>query len=293
MKYFDDNIQYYVISDLHGQGIIYDNMIDWLENEQIRTGKKICLIVNGDIIDRGNSSVRILVDVMDRVNRKKGNIDVVMLPGNHEEMMLTALEYNLKNGTWDNSQKATLSNLWFAPANHGLETLQELKNLSSDKIDELIEFLRSLPLYCSIKSKIDGYNSYTIVHACPPSNAMISTNVPTLGMIVNDKKYQVLRECLIWRKEKHPTETISLPDKNVITIIGHTPVDNESGFALTENNKLLMIDGGCALMADNPNHDLLHPKVASLLELSDIPGKTCIRPFGGKEQMDMREGRKR
>ena len=92
MKYFDDNIQYYVISDLHGQGIIYDNMINWLESEQIRTGKKICLIVNGDIIDRGNSSVRILVDVMDRVNRKKGNIDVVMLPGNHEEMMLTALE---------------------------------------------------------------------------------------------------------------------------------------------------------------------------------------------------------
>lgn len=292
VKYFDKNIQYYVISDLHGQGIIYDNMMNWLEKEQREKGKKICLIINGDIIDRGNNSIRMLIDVMERTKNKKGDIDVVMLPGNHEEMMLSALEYNLKNGSWDNSSNKTLSNLWFLPDNYGLETLQELKTISSDKVDELIDFLRNLPLYCPIKSSVKGYNSYVIVHACPPSNAMISDNIPTLGMIVNDEKYSVLRECLIWRQDDHSGEKISLPDENVITIIGHTPVENSNGFSVSENGKLLMIDGGCALMANNPDSDLLYPKCASLLELSDVPGKTCVRPFGNEGQKYMREGRK-
>ena len=93
MEYkFDDMTEYFIISDLHGQGKIYDYIFDHFDNEATKIKKKIVLIINGDIIDRGNDSIRMLVDIMDRVKNGKGNIKIVMLPGNHEEMMRDAIK---------------------------------------------------------------------------------------------------------------------------------------------------------------------------------------------------------
>lgn len=293
MEYkFNNNTCYYVISDLHGQGKIYDYIVEHFDAEAKRTGKKIVLIINGDIIDRGNDSIRMLVDVMERVKHQKGNIDVVMLPGNHEEMMCTALEYYRINRVFDKGPGYTLNNMWFHPDNHGFDTCNEFFRLPPATQKDVLEFLKSLPLYFRIKTDKPNYNSYVVVHALPPSNAMTSKEIPTLGKIISDDKYKVLRDCLIYRKDNDKDDNISLPDNGVITIIGHTPVENTNGFTITENNKLLMIDGGCAYMATNPDSKIF-PEMATLVELSDEPGKTRVFLYGDENTKNLRDGRRK
>lgn len=288
---FDANTQYYVISDLHGQGKIYDYIVSFFDLEAKRTGKKIVLIINGDIIDRGNDSIRMLVDVMERVKHRKGNIDVVMLPGNHEEMMCRALEYFRVNRVFDKGPGYTYNNMWFMPDNHGIDTCNKFFELPPQKQQEVLEFLKSLPLYFRVKSNNPNYNSYVIVHATPPSNAMISKEIPTLGRIISDDRYKVLRECLTYRKEDEKDGDISLSDRGVITIIGHTPVETANGFIVKENGKLLMIDGGCGYMAQNPNSKIF-PEMATLVELSEVPGKTRVFLYGDENQEHLRVGKK-
>lgn len=277
---FDGKTNYCVISDLHGQGKLYDLLINNFDKEGIK--KKITLIINGDIIDRGPESIRMIVDIMERSKKKKGNFDIVMLPGNHEQMMYSALKYLYENGSWKNND------IWFLPDNHGYDTAVEFGKLSSEKQKELYEFLGSLPLYCTIKSKENDGTSYAIVHAAPPSNAMISSDIPTLKEIVSKPEYKNLIQCLTYREnDDNSMGEISLPNKDVVTVIGHTPVETDTGFMLKENGKLLMIDGGCSYMAQNPNSKIF-PEMATLVNLSEDRSKVRIVPYGSDGQKDLR-----
>ena len=292
-QYFEDDCMYFIISDLHGQGKIYDYIVNHLDQETIAKGRRIKLIINGDIIDRGPESIRMLIDIMERSKARKGNIDVTILPGNHEEMMFAALNYYKNHGCWDRGPGYTTNNLWFHPANHGLKTCEEFFQLPPDTQKELFNFLKELPLYCVLKTKKPGNNSYVIVHANPPSNALTETTIPTLGMVVTDERFNFLRECLIYRKPDNSSDKVSLPDEGVITIIGHTPVMNDNGFSVCENGKLLMIDGGCAFMADNPDSDnIIMKEMATLVKLSDVPGKTEVGIYGNQLQKNLRQGAK-
>ena len=283
---FDQDCDYYVISDLHGQGKIYDTIMKQLDNEAISTGRKIKLIINGDIIDRGPESMRMLVDVMERVKGKKGHIDVIMLPGNHEEMMCSALQYYKEHKEW--AAFNSTSGIWFHWSNHGLDTLCEFSELSVAIQKELLEFLKTLPLYCLIKSNRVGGKSYVIVHAKPPVDALTASTIPTLGEIVSDNELKSLRECLTYRKNDDDSpKKISLPDDNVITIIGHTPVENANGYEFLENKKVLVIDGGCAYMADNPD-SIFWDEMASLVKISDV-NSPVIQLYGGADQKGLRQ----
>ena len=74
----------FIVSDLHGNGEVYDSIISYLEN--ISLIDKVELYINGDLIDRGIDSMRMLEDVKERCEGK-GNIKVHYLGGNHELLM--------------------------------------------------------------------------------------------------------------------------------------------------------------------------------------------------------------
>ena len=42
----------FIVSDLHGDGAIYDSVINYLENLH-NEGEDITLYINGDLVDRG------------------------------------------------------------------------------------------------------------------------------------------------------------------------------------------------------------------------------------------------
>lgn len=124
----------YVIGDIHGRPKLLDQLINnvpWdVERDKI--------VFLGDLIDRGPDAPGIIERVMVLA---ASNPNVVVLRGNHEQMMLDCLDYGDLQ--------------WLIPENGGLATLEgygfdlsRLRDVSDIQIpDEHIEFIRGLPFY--------------------------------------------------------------------------------------------------------------------------------------------------
>jgi serine/threonine protein phosphatase 1 len=124
----------YVIGDVHGRSNLLDQLlrdIPWnLEQDKI--------IFLGDLVDRGHDAPGVIERVM-RLSQKNPN--VIILRGNHEQMLLDCLDYGDLQ--------------WLIPENGGLATLTsygfdlaELQDVSDIKIPpEHVEFLRTLPYF--------------------------------------------------------------------------------------------------------------------------------------------------
>lgn len=124
----------YVIGDIHGRPLLVEQLIEnvpWdLKNDKI--------VFLGDLIDRGSDAPGV-VDIVMKL--AESNPRVVVLRGNHEQMLLDCLDYGDLQ--------------WLIPENGGLATLsaygfelEELKDVSDIKIPEdHVAFFRSLPFY--------------------------------------------------------------------------------------------------------------------------------------------------
>ena len=124
----------FVVGDIHGRLSLLDQLIadvPWnIESDKI--------IFLGDLIDRGDDSPGVVDRIMELVNV---NPNIIVLRGNHEQMMLDCLEYGELN--------------WLIPENGGQVTLKsyginlnEIDDISDIKIpDHHLDFLSSLPFY--------------------------------------------------------------------------------------------------------------------------------------------------
>ena len=124
----------YVIGDIHGRLKLLDQLISnvpWdVDHDK--------LVFLGDLVDRGDEAPGVVERVMALV---KANPNIVVLRGNHEQMLLDCLDYGDLQ--------------WLIPENGGLATLEaygfeldQLKDVSDIKIpDEHVEFFRGLPFY--------------------------------------------------------------------------------------------------------------------------------------------------
>ena len=124
----------YVIGDIHGRSKLLEQLISNVPWD-ISKDKIVFL---GDLIDRGDDAPGVVSRVMELV---EGNPNIVVLRGNHEQMLLDCLDYGDLH--------------WLIPENGGLATLssygielEQLKDISDIRIpDEHIEFMRSLPYF--------------------------------------------------------------------------------------------------------------------------------------------------
>ncbi|HEX5733109.1 MAG TPA: metallophosphoesterase family protein [Blastocatellia bacterium] len=124
----------YVIGDIHGRPHLLDQLIrdvPW----DLKSDKIVFL---GDLVDRGSD----VPGVIDRVMKIASvNPRVVVLRGNHEQMLLDCLDYGDLQ--------------WLIPENGGLATLKgygmdlaELQDVTDIHIpQEHIDFMRGLPFY--------------------------------------------------------------------------------------------------------------------------------------------------
>jgi calcineurin-like phosphoesterase family protein len=127
-------MQTYVIGDIHGRLRLLDQLIENIPWD-VANHKLVFL---GDMIDRGKDAPGVVSRVMELV---KANPNIVVLRGNHEQMLLDCLDYGDLQ--------------WLIPENGGLATLSgygfeldQLKDVSDIKLpEEHVEFLRSLPYY--------------------------------------------------------------------------------------------------------------------------------------------------
>jgi len=159
----------YVIGDVHGRSRLLDQLlrdVPW----NIQTDKIVFL---GDLIDRGNDAPGVIDRVMEI---QAASPNVVVLRGNHEQMLLDCLDYG--DPQWlipENGGIATL-------ASYGI-TLSELNEIGEIDIPARhIDFIRNLPFYHEDEQAI-------YVHAGLVPGRHPSETDPTILMWSRDRTF--------------------------------------------------------------------------------------------------------
>lgn len=130
----------YVMSDIHGNAIRFNSIM-----EQIDLQPEDTLYILGDVIDRYPDGIRILRLLMSMPN-------VQMLLGNHEYMMLNALDRLAK----DNPEYPHALRLWYR--NGGDITHEYIKHIRKSVRKEIFDYLHSLPLNIDIEVNGQPYS---------------------------------------------------------------------------------------------------------------------------------------
>ncbi len=143
----------YVMSDIHGDYGKYRRML-----EAIDFGEKDKLFVLGDIIDRGENGIKILFDMMERVN-------ILPLVGNHEftaGMCLPWLLEEVTNTSLEGLSEAkfTALNDWIL--NGGAPTLRSLEKLPRDDRKAVREYIADMEFYAETEV---GGRKFVLTHS--------------------------------------------------------------------------------------------------------------------------------
>lgn len=136
----------YILSDIHGHEQRFNAILD-----QINLQPEDTLYILGDVIDRNPGGIRILRRIMAMPNAK-------MLLGNHEYMMLRALGQPYD----DNFDNGRALEHWYR--NGGQVTHNHLKRLRKSLRQEILDYVRSLPLQFDLT--LDRRH-YKLVHGGP------------------------------------------------------------------------------------------------------------------------------
>lgn len=139
----------YVMSDLHGMYELYKRMLD-----EIRLSDEDTLYILGDVVDRGEGGMKILLDLEGRKN-------IIPLMGNHDLMaylILSRLNAGIREGELRDLQG--LINAWLYDG--GRVTFNEFKALSREDRARALFMLDGFRNYAEVKV---GGIDYVLSHA--------------------------------------------------------------------------------------------------------------------------------
>ena len=217
----------FIFSDLHGEENIYQGIMSYLDN--ISEHEEITLYINGDLIDRGKSSGYILLDVIERIQSNR--FPIVYLGGNHELLMYELYEKR-KSGLFTNPNDWYQNGGWITDT----QLIEKLK--TKEKILKVVDFISELPIYQYFEEKIGKRNIF-LVHASTPYS--IQKNCELKIKSPEEKIWNSL-----WLRENDPWSPYhyTLGNKEVFSILGHTPNNTQFGYSYKRKEDYLNIDGG-------------------------------------------------
>ena len=128
----------YVMSDIHGD---YDSYIKMLE--KIKFSSEDTMYIIGDILDRGEHPIKVLLDVMSRPN-------MVFIIGNHELMFCECMKFLMQEITDESIESLdedTADALMNWMYNGAEPTIKEFRGLSWDKRKEVKDFILESDVY--------------------------------------------------------------------------------------------------------------------------------------------------
>lgn len=211
----------YVMSDIHGQ---YETFIKMLEKIKFKKDDKLFII--GDVIDRGNNPIKLLLHIMNEEN-------IILLCGNHEYMAVLCLKYLLtdKKDVFDSATLDLVDMLSNWKMNGGGTTLKEIFECDKKTREKIFNYLIKLKLYKEVEV---CDNKFLLVHA-------------GLGNFNKNKKMkEYYIDDLVW--ERMDYNKVYYDDKIIIT--GHTPTQlikgNKNPGKIYKNGLNIDIDCGCA-----------------------------------------------
>ena len=228
----------YVLSDIHGNLFRFTSIM-----EQIQLQPSDTLYILGDVIDRYPHGIQILQSIMGMSNAK-------MILGNHEHMMLQALDtpYD-EDDRFEFREHMDRLRLWYR--NGGMVTENSLQQLSKEERESAFRYLRSLPINLDIT--VNG-KQYKLVHGSPIELFDEKTS-----------EYQNKTEFAVWNRLRPRTPL----DENVTVIFGHTPTihfQEKNPLTIWYGRNRIGIDCGCGFPAvkDQMSSDPLHGRLACL-----------------------------
>ena len=210
----------YVMSDLHG---CYDKYVQMLE--KIKFNSDDTLYILGDIIDRGDNGVKILLNMMNRNN-------IIPILGNHEYMAYSVLEKFNVEITAENYDKQLDSEAlqmfenWMF--NGGITTCQAFSKLDRSTRKTILEYFEEFSLYEELEV---NNNEFVLVHG---GLVGFDENKPLCEYSMHD---------IIWGRCDYARTYYH--DKYLIT--GHTPtniIEPEYKGRIYKKNNHIAIDCG-------------------------------------------------
>ncbi|MFR8775808.1 MAG: metallophosphoesterase [Eggerthellaceae bacterium] len=207
----------YVISDIHGMYDKYEEIlrkIDFKESD--------VLYVIGDVVDRGEAPMKVLLDMMSRPN-------VYPLMGNHDLIALELLpkvdKALVKSGELDVNLSQALQ-VWIS--NAGKTTLSDFCKLDSRQRRKVIDYLREFTLLETVDV---GDKSFVLVHA-------------GFGNYKPGKKLSEYTDDDLLSCRPDPSQQY-FDDNSIFTVMGHTPTPYFSGKPeIYKNGRNIFIDCG-------------------------------------------------
>lgn len=200
----------YAIADIHGR---YDKYLALLE--RISFSENDTLYVLGDIIDRYDDGIKMMLDMIRRSN-------VVIIMGNHEAMMLDTL-----NGFTEITEEA-VNKMFLWVLNGGEATMNAFLELEENDSSAVFDLLKNAPLYKEVE--VNG-NKFVLLHGGLDN---FSVERPLCDY---------LRDEILWTHPDFNAEYF--PDKYLI--VGHTPTNTICGEPkIYRSGKLFDIDCGIA-----------------------------------------------
>lgn len=221
----------YVMGDVHGNERRFYSVM-----EQINLQPSDTLYMLGDVIDRFPGGIRLLRVIMHMPN-------VHMLLGNHEHMMLKALD--------GNCGESALA-LWYQ--NGGDVTHAYWKHIRRSVRAETISYLRTLPL--NIDVMVNDIH-YKLVHGAPED--MYGEHKWRYG---SKKEFAVWMR---WRVYDHPPEGYTM-------VFGHTPTINyqsDNPLQIWYGKNRIGMDCGSGF-PDTPQEDFPIQGRLACLQLDDM-----------------------
>lgn len=200
----------YVLSDIHGREDRFNSIM-----KQIHLKPSDHLYILGDVIDRNEGGIRLLR----RIARAK---NMTMLLGNHEHMMLDAIDHpndKVKMSLWQNRNGGDITWAKWKYCNH---TYQK----------EILDYLHELPINIEV--------------SCAGKEWLLVHGAPEVLYEPGDRwNYRDSRSFAVWYRL---SEYEDLPEGKTV-VFGHTPTEYYRPLrpmAVFHGENRIGIDCGCA-----------------------------------------------
>jgi serine/threonine protein phosphatase 1 len=179
----------YCVSDIHGEYKLYRELLS-----KINLGEQDRLYVLGDVVDRGEKPMEVLLDMIERPN-------VIPIMGNHEFMFATCVRVLLRG---DSPTQEETQDILRWQNDGGKPTLRDFLGLSPEKRQAVWAYLGKFRRYGEVET---AGQSYVLTHAGPEHFS------PQRSL-----EDYALQE-LVWERPDY--DRVYYPDKFLVT--GHTP----------------------------------------------------------------------
>ena len=210
----------YAMSDIHG---CYEKYMTLMEGLELKDDDMLYIL--GDIVDRGDGGIQVIMDVLKRKN-------VCCLRGNHEHDALMFLaEYAMPGGSGESDSLFAEFEPWLTDG--GISTYNAFLALDDRDKRRVLYFLRQMPIH---KEMIAGGKVFHLSHTIASKSRMIHPE--------KCKMHDYL-----WGEPDY--EDIYFKDKIMVT--GHTPtafIDEAYRGRIWKGNNHIALD--CGAVFGNP-----------------------------------------